>query len=116
MKCRVYEITTVSGETLGFGKGCVLDEDGEPTGQDVSFVGDWRPMHNLRESLAMLESGDMDLLPVVTLEPWQVRQTWTECPVCGGTGREAGRLCGACLGKGSFHPVQKLADDEIAPF
>lgn len=38
-----------------------------------------------------------------------------ECPVCAGTGKEAGRACDACGGRGFHSPSEEVAADEKAP-
>ena len=60
----VYHVNIPAMSTIGYGDG--KDEDGE----DVSFVGDHRPMMHIGEAIAA--ASDESELPTVDLEDWQV--------------------------------------------
>lgn len=66
MQVRVHAVHIGAMSTVGHGEGLNVED-----GQEVSFVGDHRPMRHIGEAVEAAQSEDE--LPIVDLEDWQIR-------------------------------------------
>lgn len=68
MLVRVERVDVIAGETIAYGEGENIE-----TTEKVKFVGDHRPMRDLMFAVAEAWPEVLDL-PIVELEPWQIRE------------------------------------------